>query len=135
MGIRILAIDHIVLRTSNVDAMKFFYCDVLNCVVERELEDLGLLQLRAGEALIDLVPVNSELGRLGGQAPVQNGRNMDHFCLQVEKITEAELRAHLNSFEIEVGEFAERYGAEGFGKSLYVNDPEGNIVELKISLT
>jgi glyoxylase I family protein len=135
MVIRVRAVDHVVLRVSDIGAMKLFYCDVLNCALERELEDIGLIQLRAGTALIDLVPVDSELGKLGGGAPSQAGRNMDHICLQLEKITEEELVAHLVSYKIEVEELAERYGAEGFGRSLYIKDPEGNVVELKISLT
>lgn len=84
----ILAIDHIVLRTSKLNAMLHFYLDVLGCTLERERLDIGLTQLRAGNALIDLVTVESELGKLGGKAPSQNGRNMDHFCLQVAPFDE-----------------------------------------------
>ncbi len=135
MVIQVRGIDHVVLRTADFGAMKSFYCEVLNCVIERELPDLGLIQLRAGAALIDLVPIDSKLGRLGGEAPNQGGRNMDHFCLQVEKIEESELKAYLLSSKVEVEEFADRYGAEGFGRSLYITDPDGNVVELKFSLT
>ncbi|MGB1884670.1 MAG: VOC family protein, partial [Gammaproteobacteria bacterium] len=31
----------------------------------------------------------------------------------------------------ELSEVHERYGADGFGDSVYVTDPEGNTVELK----
>lgn len=129
--IEVKAIDHIVLRTSNLGAMLNFYCDVLNCSVERELEELGLVQLRAGSALIDIVPVDSELGRAGGRAPSQDGRNLDHFCLKIGLVTKAELVAYLSNNSVAVPEFSERYGAEGFGDSVYINDPEGNVVELK----
>ncbi len=129
--IEVKAIDHIVLRTSNLGAMLNFYCDVLNCSVERELEELGLVQLRAGSALIDIVPVDSELGRAGGKAPSQDGRNLDHFCLKIGLVTKAELVAYLSNNSVAVPEFSERYGAEGFGDSVYINDPEGNVVELK----
>ncbi|NKB34234.1 MAG: VOC family protein [Pseudomonadales bacterium] len=112
--------------------MSRFYVEILNCPVERELPEPGLIQLRAGSGLIDLVPVDSELGRLGGKAPSQDGRNMDHLCLQITNIAESELLNYLSGNEIEVEDLAERYGAEGFGRSIYINDPEGNVVELKI---
>lgn len=129
--IEIKALDHVVLRTSNLDAMLHFYRDILGCPVERELTELGLTQLRAGTALIDVVTVESELGQLGGEPPQQNGRNIDHFCLQLASFEESELIEYLQSHDIQTEEFAERYGAQGFGRSLYINDPEGNVVELK----
>ncbi|MGP8308811.1 VOC family protein [Vibrio sp. YIC-376] len=129
--IEVKALDHIVLRTSNLDAMLHFYRDILGCPVERELAELGLTQLRAGIALIDIVTVESELGRLGGKPPVQNGRNIDHFCLQLAPFEESELRQYLLSHDIKTEDFSKRYGAQGFGRSLYINDPEGNVVELK----
>ncbi len=129
--IKVKAIDHIVLRTSDLAAMLRFYCDLLNCSVERELPDLGLVQLRAGTALIDLVSVDSELGKLGGKPPQQDGRNMDHICLRIAPLEEAELTRILNQQGIDTTEFAERYGAEGYGRSIYINDPESNVVELK----
>ncbi len=113
--------------------MLCFYCDVLNCPVERELEDIGLIQLRAGNALIDIVPVDSELGKLGGKAPEQDGRNMDHLCLRIERVGEAELLDHLKGFGIALEEFADRYGAQGHGRSLYIEDPEQNVIELKFA--
>ncbi|HCM0710130.1 TPA: VOC family protein [Vibrio parahaemolyticus] len=129
--IAIQALDHVVLRTCNLDAMLHFYRDVLGCPVEREVMELGLTQLRAGNALIDVVTVDSELGQLGGKPPVQNGRNIDHFCLQLAPFCENEILEYLRSNGIETEEFAKRYGAQGFGRSLYIHDPEGNVVELK----
>ncbi len=133
-GIRILGIDHIVLRSADVSAMLAFYCDVLGCSLERELPELGLKQLRAGNSLIDIVDVDSELGALGGGAPVQDGRNMDHLCLQIAIQDEGELSEYLRSHGIAVPEFASRYGAQGQGRSVYIEDPEGNTVELKFAL-
>lgn len=132
--IEVQSIDHVVLRTTNLAAMLRFYCDVLNCPVERELKDLGLIQLRAGDALIDIVPVDSELGKLGGKAPSQDGRNMDHLCLRIGQVSESELSDYLIGHGIAVEEFAERYGAQGHGRSLYIEDPERNTVELKFAL-
>ncbi|NLS11880.1 VOC family protein [Vibrio sp. SM6] len=131
----LLGLDHIVLRTDDITAMRHFYQTVLGCVFERALPHLGLTQLRAGSALIDLVEVNSELGRQGGKSPSQNGRNMDHFCLTLAPCDEAALLAHLRHHHIPIeptnNPFIERYGAYGFGRSIYIRDPQGNVVELK----
>ena len=128
----IAAIDHIVLRTSKPQEMLDFYCDVLGCVVERETPaELGLIQLRAGNALIDLVTLDGELGRKGGGPPKPDGNNLDHFCLRLEPVSEAEVEAWLRAHGIDAGPFEERYGADGFGKSVYIEDPEGNTVELR----
>jgi glyoxylase I family protein len=124
-------IDHIVLRVSNLEAMRRFYMDVLGCTAERDQPELGLYQLRAGQSLIDLVTVDGKLGRAGGEAPGTKGRNLDHFCLRIDPYDEAALRAWLVSKGVTVGETGQRYGAEGDGPSLYLSDPEGNTVELK----
>ena len=127
----IQGIDHLVLRISDTDAMLAFYCDVLGCTVEKRQEEIGLIQLRAGRSLIDLVPVAGQLGQLGGAAPRREGRNLDHFCLRLEPFDEVAIRRHLATHGIEACELMQRYGAEGTGPSLYLEDPEGNTVELK----
>lgn len=124
-------IDHLVLRVRDLKGMLHFYCQVLGCTVERRQEALGLVQLRAGRSLIDLVPVDGQLGRAGGAPPGKEGRNMDHFCLRLEPFDEKTIRAHLEVHGIEAGNTEVRYGAEGFGPSIYIHDPEGNLVELK----
>ena len=124
-------IDHVVLRVRDVAAMQAFYCDVLGCSVERRQDAIGLLQLRAGASLIDLVEVDGMLGRTGGAAPGTEGRNMDHLCLRAEPFDRAAIAAHLQAHSVRVGEFGMRYGAEGVGPSQYLVDPEGNRVELK----
>ena len=129
--ITIRDLDHVVLRTADVPAMVTFYCEVLGCEVERTLEELGLTQLRAGSALIDLVDVHLPLGEAGGPAPGADALNMDHFCVRLAEFDEASLRAHLTGHGIEPGETARRYGAEGYGPSIYIEDPDGNVVELK----
>ena len=128
---QLLQIDHVVLRVRDVAAMSAFYCDVLGCTVERRQEAIGLLQLRAGHSLIDLVDVAGKLGRMGGAAPGAEGRNMDHLCLRAEPFDRDALVAYLQSRGVRLGEFGSRYGAEGEGPSQYLYDPEGNLVELK----
>jgi glyoxylase I family protein len=130
--IRPRLIDHIVLRTTRVDRLVAFYTGVLGCTVERTLPgEIGLTQLRAGASLIDVVDVDSELGRAGGGPPSVDGNNLDHFCLAIEAIAEADLRDWLRKRGVKPGELAERYGGEGFGPSLYIRDPDGNTVELR----
>ena|SRR5438128_4507054 len=129
--IAIAALDHVVLRVADLERAKAFYRDVLGCPVEKWQPELGLLQLRAGAALIDLVPLDGKLGREGGAGPGAEGRNLDHFCVRLERFDEAALRAHLAAHGIEAGEIVQRYGAEGNGPSLYIKDPDGNTVELK----
>lgn len=129
--IRPREIDHLVLRVRDLDAMLAFYRDVLGCTVERRRDDIGLVQLRAGRSLIDLVPVDGKLGRAGGAAPGPEGRNLDHLCLRVEPFDGEAIRAFLRERGADPGEIASRFGAEGEGLSIYVSDPEGNTVELK----
>jgi catechol-2,3-dioxygenase len=101
-------------------------------VIERETPaEMGLTQLRAGDALIDLVTVDSRLGKLGGGAPKKTGNNLDHFCLQLKPVSENEIKEHLLSHGIATGQFDDRYGAQGIGRSIYIKDPEGNTVELR----
>ncbi|WP_338764804.1 VOC family protein [Massilia sp. METH4] len=129
--IRIRELDHIVLRVVDLDRMIRFYTEVLGCTVERRQDGIGLVQLRAGSALVDLVPVDGKLGRMGGAAPGREGRNVDHFCFRVEPFDEAAIRAHLDRLDVPNGPAESRYGAEGEGPSIYIEDPEGNTVELK----
>ena len=124
-------IDHLVLRVRDLGAMLAFYVDVLGCALERRRDDIGLVQLRAGRSLIDLVPVDGRLGRAGGAPPGTEGRNLDHLCLRVEPFDGEAILAFLRERGAAPGEIARRYGSEGDGPSIYVADPEGNTVELK----
>jgi glyoxylase I family protein len=133
--LEVLAIDHIVLRTTKLKEMLDFYTKVLSCTIERETPvETGLTQLRAGSALIDLVVVNSRLGAIGGGAPTQSERNVDHFCLQIKSVPEQDIITYLKESGIEVGEFESRFGAQGEGNSVYIKDPEGNEVELRCQI-
>lgn len=129
--IRIREIDHLVLRVVDLDQMLHFYCDVLGCTIERRQDSIGLVQLRAGRSLVDLVPIGGKLGSAGGAAPGTEGRNLDHFCFRVEPFDEAGIRSVLEANKVVAGATESRYGAEGEGPSIYLTDPEGNVVELK----
>ena len=129
--IKIAHIDHLVLRVKDLRKVMDFYIDVLGCSVEKVQENLGLYQLRAGSALLDLVPIDGPLGQRGGAGPGAEGRNLDHYCFRVEPFDADAIIAHLRAHGADPQPVASRYGAEGQGPSIYVPDPEGNVVELK----
>jgi catechol 2,3-dioxygenase-like lactoylglutathione lyase family enzyme len=129
--LNIKQLDHLVLRVTDLRAMLHFYLEVIGCKLEKVQEDIGLYQLRAGTGLIDLVPVDGPLGRKGGAAPGAEARNLDHFCLSIEPYDPDAIIDHLKRHGCEAGPVSSRYGAEGQGPSIYVPDPEGNVVELK----
>ncbi len=125
-------LDHVVLRVQDLERAISFYRDVLGCDVERRHPELGLVHLRAGASLIDLVGISGPLGRAGGAPAGAEGRNVDHVCLRVEPFDEAAIRAHLRACGLpDSGTLQQNYGAEGTGPSLYLSDPDGNSVELK----
>lgn len=126
-----IGIDHVVLRVKDMDRMIDFYQRVLGCEVAHRQEDLGLVHLRAGPSLIDLVDVAGTLGRKGGDAPTGMSNNMDHLCLRVADFDPEAMRRELQAHGVEVGEVAERYGASGRAVSVYLRDPEGNGLELR----
>ena len=129
--LNIKQIDHLVLRVTDIDAMVNFYTTVLGCSVEKIQHELGLYQLRAGNSLIDLVTVDGKLGAMGGAPPAAQGRNLDHFCVQIEPFDAEAIATHLREHGVEPGVVQSRYGAQGDGPSLYISDPEDNVVELK----
>ena len=130
-AVEIIGLDHVVLRVKDVDASLDWYKRVLGCVEERVIPDFGLYQLRVGTALIDLVPVDGKLGKMGGGAPGKKKRNMDHFALQLLEFDEKKIRAYLKRRGVAAGQVDRRYGSLGHGPSMYVSDPDGNTVELK----
>jgi catechol 2,3-dioxygenase-like lactoylglutathione lyase family enzyme len=122
LALRVLGLDHVVLRVADIDRAIEFYETVLGLHVERRLESIGLVQLRAGAAMIDLVPRRED---------EDEGSNMDHFAVRIERMDVPALCAHLRAHGIDPGEVRRRYGAEGYGSSIYITDPDGNTVELK----
>jgi glyoxylase I family protein len=123
----IVGIDHVVLRATDPAALERFYIEVLGCTLERRQGTLA--QLRAGDALIDIVPAVTK-GPAGG-ASRSGGANLDHLCLRIDPFDAAAIAAHLATHGASCGDEASRYGAEGRGPSIYLIDPEGNGVELK----
>ncbi len=125
-------IDHVVFRVTDLDRSIAFYGAVLGCEVVRRREHLGLVHLRAGASMVDLVSVDGPLGARGGAAAAQEGRNLDHLCLRIDPFSEAEIVAHLHRHGLAPrGPAENNFGAEGDGPSLYFSDPDGNVIELK----
>ena len=120
--VSVMGLDHVVLRVADIDRSIMFYEDVLGLHVERRLPEIGLVQLRAGTAMIDLVPRTED---------EDDGRNMDHFAVRITEMDVPALTAHLAKYGIDAGPVQRRYGAEGYGSSIYITDPDGNTVELK----
>jgi catechol 2,3-dioxygenase-like lactoylglutathione lyase family enzyme len=127
--IRVTGLDHVVLRTKQIDRVLAFYRDVLGCPVERTIEPLGLYQLRAGGALVDVIDSNVWTAAEAGPGESK----YDHFCLAVAADRPEDVTAVLDAAGIEHGDPAERYGATGNGTSIYAIDPDGRTVELKIT--
>jgi glyoxylase I family protein len=127
----VLGLDHVVLRVADLSASLRFYCEVLGCREVRRLDALGLVQLRCGSCLIDLVELSSPLGKAGGAGAREEGRNMDHFAISISPLLPAELAGYLEAAGVEPGAVSTRYGAKGNGPSMYIRDPDGNVVELK----
>ncbi|MBB5687877.1 VOC family protein [Sphingobium boeckii] len=127
---RITGIDHVVLLVTDIDRMIDFYTVVLGCQVEHSQDDIGLVHLRAGTSLIDLV---DRAGTLGARSPddAGPGRNLDHICLRVEAFDPDAVRAELAVHGIECDPSAQRFGSTGQGHSLYLWDVEGNGIELR----
>jgi glyoxylase I family protein len=121
MTFHVERIDHVVLRVRDLQGMVRFYEQALGFKVERTLEKLKLVQMRAGASMLDLVE---------GERPA-SGANMDHLCFRIEPFDREVIAARLSPLGIAVGETVERYGAEGTGPSIYFHDPEGNQIELK----
>lgn len=120
----IRGLDHIVLRAHDPQALERFYIDVLGCQLEKRQGTLT--QLRAGQALIDIVPEQEAVA-----SAVRATANLDHLCLRIDPFDATAITAHFAAHGVACGEEKSRYGAEGQGPSVYLNDPEGNGVELK----
>lgn len=127
----VTGIDHVVLRVRDMDRSERFYTQVLGCAVEHRQDSIGLVHLRAGASLIDLVAVDGALGRSGGPAAGVDGHNVDHICLRVSAFDVDAARAHLERHGVAAGDVGLRYGSSGEGLSIYLQDPDGNGLELR----
>ena len=121
MMFSIKGLDHIVLVVSDMEISLDFYINKLGCQLIRKLETPELYQLQAGVSLIDLKPGVRE----------HANPNVDHFCLVISPFEPEMLISFLKREEIPHGSIERRFGAGGFGDSIYIEDPDGNCIELK----
>lgn len=125
-------IDHLVFRVLDLPRSVAFYEAVLGCKVVRRRDDLGLIHVRVGASMVDLISITGKLGRAGGAGAGAEGRNVDHLCLRIDPFIEQSIVLHLQRHGITPhGPAATNFGAEGEGLSLYFSDPDGNTIELK----
>lgn len=121
-AVEVTGLDHLVLVVADVERSVAWYRDELG------LEPLRLDQWRRGEVLFPSVRVDPAtiVDLLQGE---RTGSNVDHLCLVVEQVDLAAVAAS-GRFDVVDGP-ATRWGAKGDGTSLYVRDPDGNVVELR----
>ena len=118
-----LGLDHVVLTVRDPDASRRFYLECLGCTVDHVNERIGLVQLRFGEHLVDLLPAPGPVAPSGG---------LDHFCLSIRCDDLARVAAELRRRGVAIeGDVVERRGAYGHGPSIYIRDPDGYRIELK----
>ncbi|HJU83296.1 MAG TPA: VOC family protein [Holophagaceae bacterium] len=128
---QVRGLDHVVFRVRDLTRMEAFYREALGCEVIKRQEHLGLVHIRAGLSLVDLVSVEGRIGHTGGAAPGREGHNVAHICLRVDPFDAAAIQARMRALGVPCGGPSSNFGAEGEGPSLYLTDPEGNTVELK----
>lgn len=120
--LQIQGFDHLVLRVADVERSLAWYCDELGLAPERVEE------WRRGEAPFPSVRIDRStiIDLVAGE---RAGENMDHLCLVVAP-TDLEAVKASGRFTVVDGPAA-RWGAQGVGMSVYVVDPDGNVVELR----
>lgn len=131
--INILRFDHVVFRVRDIARSMRFYEDVLGAHLDKSDERLGLYHMKLGDAMIDLISVDGQLGGAVGTKEInQKTRNVEHVCLRIEPFDEAGIKDHLDRHHVKYEPAVEQnYGNEGVGPSLYLEDPDGNVIELK----
>jgi len=130
---KIKRLDHLVIRTQNIKEMISFYCFILGYKVQRDnLKESGLIELNAGESMIDLFDVSSDtISSTQKEQCDKDIKNLDHFCILLDNFDETEIKLHLKNFGVKCSEIEMSYGSSGYGPSIYIYDPDENKIELK----
>ena len=120
----IIGLDHVVLRARDPAALEKFYAEVLGCSLELRQGTLAQLARRPHAD-------RHRARRRGGRLHAHGGRQSRPPLPAGGAVRRRAIARHLAAHGVQCGEEASRYGAEGRGPSVYLNDPEGNGVELK----
>ena len=119
-AVKVTGFDHIVLRCADVEVSLAFYCDELGLEPERVEE------WRRGEVLFPSVRIDPTT-LIDLLAAPRDGKNLDHFCLVIESTDLDAIAARFPGAVRADGLF----GAQGFASSVYLQDPDGNTIELR----
>jgi catechol 2,3-dioxygenase-like lactoylglutathione lyase family enzyme len=129
--VKITEMDHIVLRVKDVETSLRFYTEILGLRSER------VDQWRAGNVRFPSVRLNDDTIIdlfASDQDPIgrDGRRNLDHYCLVIEPTDMTELKSRFEALGvgIQAGP-GQRWGSHGDGISLYIYDPDDNVVELR----
>lgn len=117
-------IDHIVLTVADIEATVQFYCGVLG--MEKECFGENRIALKFGKQKINL--------HQKGNENIPNAKyatcGSTDICFIVDRaLSEIEKELTLKKINIEEG-IVKRTGANGVIHSIYVRDPDGNLIEL-----
>lgn len=121
-------LDHLLLLVDDMEKSIDFYEQVLACDLKNRLPQFAMAELAAGRNGLALVAWRTPEGTWA-RPPAEGGRNIDHFALALAISDEAAVRGHLAAHGVAVHE--ERIEAGRL--SLYVRDPSGNVVELRLA--
>lgn len=130
---KITAMDHIVLNVPDIERSMAFYTQVLGLEPER-LEEfqqgkVPFPSIRVSpETVIDLFPMKpgETLARSGGLP------NLNHFTMVVDAADFDAFQEHLGKHGVTIQEGpGRRWGARGYGMSVYFSDPDGNRIEVR----
>ena len=117
---KVVGFDHVVVNSTDVERSLAFYCDQLG------LDAVRVDEWRRGEVLFPSARVNAET--IIDLFPAErSGENVNHFCLVVEPLDLDALAARFPDARRADGLF----GAQGFASSVYIEDPDGNTIELR----
>jgi catechol 2,3-dioxygenase-like lactoylglutathione lyase family enzyme len=127
---RSVCIDHETLPVRDLERTLEFYCGRLGCtLVDRSEYDQKIrpiVQLGIGDQHIHIWPTGEDF-----TVPPET-HLFPHLCLEVADVDLGELADGWRAEGLRVSGPHNFVGAKGYGPGIYVWDPDGHIVELKL---